>query len=1305
MKKALLMLMVVLPLIFIMQRTTGQKGDEKYPDKKQNGELTVNTRIDCMKYWMKAAEMGLVPYNPPIPFKPAEYTGSEIDAWSVTDENSIDIPVTSATNVTESENSIAVNPNNPDHVLNSNNSTSWSGGSVGSLYGANYFYSTNGGQMWGGSSQGAGGSNSGDPVALFNLAGRQYVGYIHSNYGQGVSYSDNGTNWTAVLVANPPSGWSSMLDKNHLWVDNSLTSTYEGNVYDAWTTFGGTYDSEIGFSRSTNDGVSWSSVQHISAGVNAGSHNQGVNISTGPDGEVYVVWTIYDSWPSDECALGFAKSTNGGQTFGTATRIITNIKGIRTSETNKNMRVNSFPSMTVDISNGPNRGNIYVVWTNIGQPGVNSGTNRSVYMIRSTNGGSTWSTPVRVNQGSFVNGKEAYFPWITCDPESGVLSSIYYDDRNTSSASCEVFAANSYDGGLTWEDFKVSDVSFTPSPISGLASSYMGDYLGISAYGGKVYPCWTDNRGGLYMTYVSPYSTNNLPRPTNLVANLNQANGHVDLSWDFTFGSTFQNFNIYRDNVLIGTTTTTTYADNLPAFGPYQYKVSAQHTNGESLPAAASVQWGYPDISVSPTSFYVTIPPNTQQTESLTITNIGQWVLNYTATTQVSGKDDPKAYCTASGGCDEYISRVQLGSIDNSSACDGYHDYTSLSTSMMTGQSYQITVTNGVTLWPQDQCGIWIDWNKDEDFSDAGETMTVSGTPGVGPYTATITPPSGAASGTTRMRVRIIYTGTLSPCGTTSYGEAEDYSINVIGWLSATPPSGTINAGASQTLNVLFDATGLALGIYTGSVVLNSDDPDSPQVLVPCTLNVSLGTPMITVSPLSLDFGDVPLGSNNTLPFVIENPGTAPLSGTITTPAGFTAAAADKVLSPLLSGLINPGDNSLTYNVPAGTNKTFNLTFAPSSVQAYGGNVVIVHNAGGGDKLIAVTGNGVPGQIPDISISPASLIASQFQNATSEQTLHVVNNGLTDLTYSTSEAYPWLSVTNNGTGTVPAGNSLDVTVNFNSTGMSVGLYYGGITFSSNDPFDPVILVPCTLEVINANVVNLRAYLQGPFSGTEMNRFLNIYGLLPTAQPYNAAPWYYMGTETASPIPNTSVVDWVLVELRETQGGPATATSSTMIARKAGLILKNGYIVETDGVTPLQFPLPFTYNVYPVIWHRNHLGIISSQPIVKTGSQYTYDFTTSYTQAYGGINALKQLANGIWGMFGADGNADGRVNNQDKLEVWYVQVGLQGYLSGDFTLNSQVDNQDKLDVWKPNSGRSSQVPGNTLDGGISCQVPK
>ncbi len=456
----------------------------------------LDTRFDNMGYWNRMIELGVTKGNPPVPFKPAEFKGTEISGKGVMVQDSPDVAVTSLTNVTQTENSIFVDPDNNQYVLNSNNSTSWNGSSAGTLYGADYLQTANGGASWGGSTTGAGGSNSGDPTTAINRAGRQFVGYITSAGGMGTAYSDNGTSWTAVTVYSTGSQ-----DKNHMWIDNTTTSPYQNYLYNAWVDLqtGSANYADIIFSRSTNNGVSWSSVINLSNAINAGSHNQGVNIQTGPNGEVYTVWAVYDSWPADETAIGFAKSTNGGVSFAAPTRIITNIRGIRNTAVPQNMRVNSFPSMTVDNSGGPNNGNIYVVWTNIGAPGVNSGT-AGAYMIRSTNGGLNWSTPVKINQGTGT----AYMPWITCDQETGIIATVFYDNRNTATASCEAWVAYSLDAGATWSDFRVSDVSFTPSPISGLATGYMGDYLGITAKGGRFYPCWTDNRTG-YMTYVSPF--------------------------------------------------------------------------------------------------------------------------------------------------------------------------------------------------------------------------------------------------------------------------------------------------------------------------------------------------------------------------------------------------------------------------------------------------------------------------------------------------------------------------------------------------------------------------------------------------------------------------------------------------------------------------------------------------------------------------------------------------------------------------------------------------------------------------------
>ncbi len=475
--------------------------------------VQVDTRIDNIGYWQKCASYGLVPVQPETRVPAAMFNGTRVfTSKGVLIADSPDIPVDQS-NTTQSENSVVVKYGDKNTLLNSNNATPQP--STGSVYGASYLTSGDGGATWGGvANNGPGGTDSGDPAACMNLTGRYYIGYIDNGSGQSVSYSDDGgSTWSVVKVANVPAGFSSLLDKNNLTVDISPSSTNKGNVYDAWTNFGGgADDSHVCVSRSLTNGVTWEPFVNVSSAITSGGQHQGVNIRTGPDGEVYAVFAVYESWPADEGAMGMARSMDGGTTWLPAARIISNIKGIRNSGVPQNMRVNAFPSMAVDLSNGPNRGAIYVVWTNKGVPGVNTGSDIDVYMIKSMDKGATWSTPKKVNQDASGAGKTHYLGWVAVDQANGAVSIVFYDNRNCNSNQAQTWMAYSMDGGLTFTDMQVSDVTFTPSPIPNMASQYMGDYLGITAYGGVTYPVWTDNRSGHCMTYVSPISLI-LPRP------------------------------------------------------------------------------------------------------------------------------------------------------------------------------------------------------------------------------------------------------------------------------------------------------------------------------------------------------------------------------------------------------------------------------------------------------------------------------------------------------------------------------------------------------------------------------------------------------------------------------------------------------------------------------------------------------------------------------------------------------------------------------------------------------------------------
>ena len=292
------------------------------------------------------------------------------------------------------------------------------------------------------------------------------------------------------------------------------------------------------------------------------------------------------------------------------------------------------------------------------------------------------------------------------------------------------------------------------------------------------------------------------------------------------------------------------------------------------------------------------------------------------------------------------------------------------------------------------------------------------------------------------------------------------------------------------------------------------------------------------------------------------------------------------------------------------------------------------------------------------------------------------------INYSYPPPPTWLKI-NGGTsvaGSVAAGNNQNINVSFEAGSYTVGTYQANIKITSNDPDEAQIMIPCTMIISSGLNVSVKAVLEGPFNVSAMGTGIN--AILPLSQPYNAAPWNYTGTESVAAMPAT-VVDWVLVELRDATSA-ANATLATRIARKAGLLLTNGNIVATDGASPLFFTNSLSNGLFLVIYHRNHLAILSSNALTQSGGVYTYDYTTSSGQAYG-ASSQKQLATGIWGMISGDVNANGSIGNEDITPPWKSNAGKTGYYPTDLNFDRHVNNRDKDSYWYPNNGKGTNVP--------------
>lgn len=285
---------------------------------------------------------------------------------------------------------------------------------------------------------------------------------------------------------------------------------------------------------------------------------------------------------------------------------------------------------------------------------------------------------------------------------------------------------------------------------------------------------------------------------------------------------------------------------------------------------------------------------------------------------------------------------------------------------------------------------------------------------------------------------------------------------------------------------------------------------------------------------------------------------------------------------------------------------------------------------------------------------------------------------------------------------LPSGNTSGY--NYQPGVTDVGNHTLEITVTDNVPGNNPDTLIWNIEVTEPSVrLSLKFFLEGPFEINQMSGMLNEEGVIPLTQPYSVAPWNYPGTEEVISIPGIQVVDWILLELRDAPD-VLSATSATIVARQAAFVNKDGTVISINGTAVLDFDVTILEELFVVVRHRDHLAIISANPLSQTEGIYIYDFSTSSSQVLGGASGYKELAPGIWGLVGGDANADGSIDDTDHSGLWGTEAGSFGYKQSDYSLDSQVNNKDKNDIWIPNSGMGSQVSGMATPG-YHTQVPE
>ncbi len=168
--------------------------------------------------------------------------------------------------------------------------------------------------------------------------------------------------------------------------------------------------------------------------------------------------------------------------------------------------IRAVTTVAVAVNNGPIcPGEVYLAWADA------SLGDADIFFSRSTNGGITFSAPVRINSDPPSNGIDQWAPQMKVDPNSSEITIVFYDRRNDpTNTNVETWIAKSPDCGATWTDCVLSDAGPTP-PISSYVTSaiHAGDYTGIDVNAGGWAYGWNDARNGadqdvFFDTYCDP---------------------------------------------------------------------------------------------------------------------------------------------------------------------------------------------------------------------------------------------------------------------------------------------------------------------------------------------------------------------------------------------------------------------------------------------------------------------------------------------------------------------------------------------------------------------------------------------------------------------------------------------------------------------------------------------------------------------------------------------------------------------------------------------------------------------------------
>jgi len=426
--------------------------------------------------------------SPPKTVSPAEHP-SKIASQQISAGDNVrvnDPTMDTTTTHTHSETSIAVNGPFIVETFNDSDFEDLSG----------YAYSTDGGNSFTHARMPLtlGGQNLGDGTVALGPSGEFYFSEIafdsstsFFNAIVGVTKStDNGVTFSAPIDASTTaSNDSDFQDKPWITVDRGASSPFRGNVYVSWTDFTSANGNFINVARSVDGAASFQSPVAISP--QTGKYTvQGSMPAVAPNGDLYLAYLDQSNTPAN---ISLVKSSDGGQTF-SKPLAASSLNTVNPVTGGNAVRDNSFPSVVVDRT-----GTVHITYD--AEPVLDGPDRSDVFYVRSTDGGHTFSSPVRLNDDATTTTQ--LFPSIAAAAD-GTLAVKWWDRRNDPAGDnlTDVYMTISTDGGNSFSrNFRVTNHNWVFAPVqAGFAASYHGDYDGITSDGSNFYLSWSDERSG-----------------------------------------------------------------------------------------------------------------------------------------------------------------------------------------------------------------------------------------------------------------------------------------------------------------------------------------------------------------------------------------------------------------------------------------------------------------------------------------------------------------------------------------------------------------------------------------------------------------------------------------------------------------------------------------------------------------------------------------------------------------------------------------------------------------------------------------